>query len=229
MTDEWGKAFYGDLARVGDIYLRGSSLVVTHRGSWHEVGDSALVVIEGMVLDWRNEADDFRRCYYQFEKYGTAWVLGFDVAEMPRPRPAGQPKATTLKVRLDQTAPHKMTFSVIYHPKVVDFGRVDLEGLLESSLYRLPYIAEDLSHFADWIRLMNENYIVIYHDRELTTRIDVVMGHSRLPYRFIIAYHIDKPHISADLHIVTSFRNRFDTIAESVLDEHWKEILGGGA
>jgi hypothetical protein len=111
---------------------------------------------------------------------------------------------------------------------VVNLNEINLEDLLKSSLYRLPYIAGDLSDFDSWVQLMDENYIVVYHDRYLATRIDVVMKHSRLPYYFVIAYHIDKPFFTADLHVVAVLKSYFDTLAESVLDEYWPEITGRG-
>lgn len=211
---------------MGNIYMRGSSLTVIHHGSWHEVGDQALAIIKSMQFNWQNRVGDYRRYYYQFETSGAKWLLDFDVAEWPGT--GIQPKETTLKIHLDQISPREVRFAVVYHPKVVNLNATNLEDLLKSSLYRLPHIAEDLSRVGDWVHLMNENYIVIYHDRELATRIDVVMKHRHLPYYFVIAYHIDKPFFSADLHVVTNEKFFFDTLAEAVMDEWQTAILGGG-
>jgi hypothetical protein len=225
-TKEWGRIFHGGTVRVSNIYMKGSSLAIIYNGSWHEVGDKALAIIKSMNFNWRNKVGDYRRYYYEFEVGNSRWLLDFDVVEFPGT--AIQPKETTLKIRLDQICPHQMSFGVIYHPKVVNLNDVNLEDLLKSSLYRLPYVAEDLSRFADWIHIMNQNAIVIYHDRELTTRIDVVMGHKHLPYRFVIAYHIDKPYFSTDLHIVADAKSYYDTLAEAIMDEYWPVIVGGG-
>jgi hypothetical protein len=223
---EWGSIFQRGSVKVGNIYMRGGSLTVIHRGPWHEVGDSALAIIKSMDFKWENKVGDYRQYFYRFERNGAEWVLDFDVAEWPGT--GIQPKETTLKIHLDQVSPREVKFAVIYHPKAVSLNEINLEDLLKSSLYRLPHIAGDLSNFASWIYLMNENYIVIYHDRELVTRIDVVMRHSRLPYYFVIAYHIDKPFFSADLHVVTDMKSYFDTLAESVVDEYWPTLIGGG-
>jgi hypothetical protein len=223
---EWGSIFQGGSVKVGNIYMRGGSLTVIHRGPWHEVGDSALAIIKSMDFKWENKVGDYRRYFYRFKKDSAKWVLDFDVVEWPGT--GIQPKETALKIHLDQGSPREVEFPVIYLPKVVNLNEINLEDLLKSSLYRLPHIAGDLSHFASWVHLMNENYIVVYHDRYLATRIDVVMKHSRLPYYFVIAYHIDKPYFSADLHVVTGVKSYFDTLAESVVDEYWSEITGRG-
>jgi hypothetical protein len=223
---EWGSIFHGGSVKVGNIYIRGGSLTVIHRGPWHEVGDSALAIIKSMDFRWENKVGDYRRYFYRFERDGTKWVLDFDLVEWPGT--GIQPKETTLKIHLDQISPREIKFPVTYHPRVVNLNEIDLEDLLKSSLYRLPHIAGDLSNFASWTHLMDENYIVIYHDRDLATRIDVVMKHSRLPYYFVIAYHIDKPFFSADLHVVAVLKSCFDALAESVLDEYWSEISRGG-
>jgi hypothetical protein len=212
--------------KVGNIYIKGGSLTVIHRGPWHEVGDSALEIIKSMDFKWENEAGDYRHYFYRFERDDTKWVLDFDLAEWPGT--GIHPKETTLKVHLYQISTREIKLPVIYHPKVVNLNEINFENLLKSSLYRLPHIALDLSHFDSWVHLMNEKYIMIYHDRDLATRIDVVIKHSRLPYYFVIAYHINKPFFTADLHVVAVLKSHFNVLVESVLDEYWSEISRGG-
>jgi hypothetical protein len=226
LKKEWGRVFYRGLVKVANIYSNFGSLKIFHRGDWHEIGDQVLAIIKSMDFRWESRVGDFRRHFYRFEVNGIKWMLDFDVVE--HALMAGQPKETTLLVSLDQISPREIKFPIIYHPMILQSNKINLEDLLKSSLYRMPHIAEDLSHFANLIHLMDEHFIVIYHDRESTTRIDVVLKHGKLPYYFVVAYHIDKPFFSADLHVVTKGKFFFDTLAEAVIEEYWSDLTVGG-
>jgi len=223
MMSEKEKVFYGDIVKVGRVYWLGSSLVVVYHGPWYYVGDKVAEILKSMRMEWK--ANNYRQYCHEFERNSSRWVVYLDVIE-----PAGsavEPKETILKIYMQRVEPSALRFSVLYHPKTVTLDSVNLEDLLKSLLYWLPHIAEDLSNFAGWIHLMNKNYIIAYHDKELVSRIDLVLSHLKLPYKFVLSYHIDRSFLSVDLHVASDIKYHFDVLAESILDEYYKELTGG--
>ena len=220
---EWGKIFHGGSVKVGRVYWPGSSLVIFFRGPWHYAGDKVTEILKSMKVEWK--ASDYRLYYYGFERGSSKWIIYVDIIDMPGS--AVEPKETVLKLYMQRVEPSSLHFSVLYHPKAVNLGSVNLEDLLKSLLYRLPHIAEDVSRFS-WAGLMGRSYIIAYHDRELVTRIDVVFSCPKVPYKFVVAYHIDGAFLSVDLHVVTDVKSYFDLLAESVVDEYWQVLTDGG-
>jgi len=217
------KVFYGGVVRVGRVYLPGSSLVITHRESLHYVGDKVSEILKGMQMEWR--AGNYNQYYCEFERGSSRWMIYVDILET-----AGSTielKETILKIYMHRIEPKTSHFSVLYHPKTVNLDAIDLEDLLKSLLYRLPHIAEDINNFS-FTNLVDKNYLIAYHDKELVTRIDLIFSHLKLPYKFVVAYHLDIPYLSVDFHVVADERRFFDDIAESILDEYWVSLNSGG-
>jgi len=216
------KVFYGGVVKVSRVYFPSSTLVVTYRGPWHYVGDKVAEILKNMKMEWKT--GHYRLFYHEFERGPSRWIIYIDVLEMAGS--AVELKETILRIYMNRVEPSALHFSVLCHPRTVNLDNVNLEDLLKSLLYRLPHIAEDVSRFS-WVSLLDKNYLIAYHDRELVTRIDLVFSHLKLPYKFVVAYHIDSPYLSVDLHVVAEEEKYFDTLAESILDEYW-HLLGRG-
>jgi hypothetical protein len=217
------KVFYGGVVKVGRVYHPESSIIVVHQGPWNYVGDKVSEVLTNMKMEWK--VSTYQLHYHEFERGSSRWVIYVDVLDMAGP--AVKLKETILKIYMHRIEPRALHFSVTYHPRTVNLNVVNLEDLLTSLLYRLPHIAEDIDRFG-FANLMDKNYFIAYHDKELVTRIDVVFSHSKLPYKFVVAYHLDSPFLSVDLHTVAEKKAFFDTLVESILDEYWTDLTKGG-
>ena len=217
------KIFYGGFAKVGRVYFPDSSLIITHRGPWHYVGDKVAEILRGMKMEWKSST--YQLYYHEFGCDSSRWVIYVDVLDIAAP--TVELKETILKIYMHRIEPSALHFSVLYHPKTVNLDAIGLEDLLKSLLYRLPHIAEDINNFS-FTNLVDKNYLIAYHDKELVTRIDLIFSHLKLPYKFVVAYHLDIPYLSVDFHVVADERRFFDDIAESILDEYWVSLNSGG-
>ena len=220
---EKSKVFYGGVAKVGRVYFPESSLIITHRGPWNYVGDKVAEILRDMKMEWKSGT--YQLYYHEFECDSSRWVIYVDVLDIAAS--TVELKETILKIYMHRIEPSALHFSVIYHPKTINLEAVNLGDLLTSLLYRLPHIAEDISRF-NWVQLMDKNYLIAYHDKELVTRVDLVFSHLKLPYKFVVSYHLDLPFLSVDLHTVADEETYFNILVESILDEYYS-LLGGGS
>jgi len=217
------KVFYGGVVKVGRVYWPGSSLIITYHGPWYYAGDKVAEILRNMKMEWK--PGNYRLYYHEFERASSRWMVYVDIFEMAGS--AVEPKEAVLKIYMNRVKPSALHFSVLYHPKAVNMDAVNLEELLKSLLYRLPHIAEDVSRFS-WASSLDKNYLIVYHDKELVTRIDVIFSHLKLPYKFVVAYHIDSPFLTVDMHVVAEGETYFNTLVEPILDEYWHLLESDG-
>jgi hypothetical protein len=134
-----------------------------------------------------------------------------------------------VRVRLYKMKPVEVVFFVVFHPRALSSERLaDADDLIRSVLVKFPHMAEDVNQLGGWIHVMNDNWILLCHDGTDIKRVEFVLGHSKLPYSFVVSYHVDSPLVSVDYRVSAKDRPHFDSLAETILEEYWSEICGGG-
>jgi hypothetical protein len=221
---------YGQLQRIESVYPRPTSMAIKFWGEWHEVGDMVDDILKGMGWYW--EAEEWR----YFEHYrGYRWH--FSVGSVPctltvltveRPS-SGSKNETFIRIHLFVGPATKIRiFDVAYHPFEVCKSEIHLDDLLESSLRALFYVACDICRHMDLVHLTDDRQIIIYHDGRWVTRIDIIMRRSKVPYHFVISYHIDAPFVAVEYGIISKELLDFGVLKDAVVEEYWRQFVGGG-
>ena len=222
--------------RVDSVFTDPSLLVKFRRGAGEILNeiDSALKET-GWSWKTANRGALYRYGDYEFSfNVGEmSWMLFMSVLDHPTDEPI---KEAYIRVRLFMDKPDFRPFYVVFWPDKVRKSETALRDLVSSAVRSLAYIACDAERFRDLIRFADYGNILAYHDRNRLTRADVIMSRNNVPYNFVVTYHFDLhfehgyavPRVSTQFGIFAKGKANFDVLAEAIIDEYWKEFVGGG-
>jgi len=220
---------YGGWSKIGTIYIGRGSLSLLYRGSWKEISERLVTAIKEIGFayvysdfDWHRYSKDF------WLKDGSAWMLDFSVIRGNEDYVDDIVEAF-VKINLYKIKPVEVGFFIAFHPRELKIEKLaDAVDLIRSVLIKIPYMVEDVNQLGGWINMMNDNWVLICHGGSDIRRVEFVLGHSRLPYSFVVTYHVDSPLVSIDYRVAAKDRPYFDSLAEAILEEYYKELTGGG-
>jgi hypothetical protein len=204
-------------------------LILLYKGKWQEISERLVATVKeigfGCVytsFSWYRYSKDFRL------KDDSLWTLNFSVIKGKEDY-VDDIVEVLVKVGLYKIKPTELHFFVAFHPWVIrgekSAGAIDL---IRSVLIRLMHMSEDVNQLGGWINMMNDNWVLVCHDNEDLKRVEFVLGHSRMPYNFVVTYNVNSPLVSIDYRVATKGRSYFDALAEAILEEYWSEMRGGG-
>jgi hypothetical protein len=236
MTD----AFYGRLAfkRVDNVTDTEPSLLVRFTGRGDEVKDEITEALKETGWGWRTK--DCRGCKhyrdhaFSFKVADLEWVISVVVSEYLIEEPVHEAHIR-VALFLAESGDYRV-FPVVFWPHKVHEKETRLGELISSAVRDLAYIACDADIFRDLICLADRCHILAYHDKRWLRRVDVVLKKDKVPYDFVVTYHFDLvyehswlvPCVSMSYSVTTRGRKDFDVLSEAIVDEYWREFIGGG-
>jgi len=221
---------------VDNIFTDPSLLVKFRKGADAIMGEIDAALKE-TGWGWKTESrsDLYRREDYEltFNVGEMSWLLIVSVLDHPTDEPI---KGVCIRIRLFMDKPDFRPFYVVFWPGKVHKRETNLRDLILSVVRGLAYIACRARRVSDLIRLIDFGYILAYHDRSRLTRADLIMRRRDVPYDFVVTHHFGLhiehgyvvPCVSAHFGIVAQEKESFDVLAEAIIDEYWKEFIGGG-
>ena len=242
MTNTAGKNIWKErlLFKMVENVFSGPSLLVIFRGSNNVVREEITAALKETGWNW-NVADDavinhYRDHAFSFNVADFEWAISVSVNEPPTEEPI---KEAYIRIVLTLLEPEYRVFPVTFWPDKVRKSEISLGALVLSIVRGLSYIACDIDKFREFaylVRFSNDCNIVAYHDRMWLTRADMIMKRKGVPYDFVVTYFFNFhelglfaiPKVSVTYSIVTRGKADFDALAEAIVDEYWKEFIGGG-
>ena len=215
-------------AKVSKIYFGRGSLSLLYKGTWKEISESLVSAIKEMGFgcvyidfDWYRYSKEFRL------EDGSLWTIDFSLIKGREDFVDGTVEAL-VKMRIYKIKPVGLDFFSAFHPRELRVGSsADAVDLIRLALIRLYHMVEDLGQMGSWINLMNDNWILVFHDGKDIRRIEFIMGHSKLPHNFVVAYHVDGSLVFVDYRVAFKEKSHFDNLVEAIVDEYWEELAGG--
>jgi hypothetical protein len=225
------------LFRLVDSVFTEPFLLVTYRGRGDEVKNEITDALKETSWGWKikDYAVNHRVYELSFNITDLNYTLTVAVNEpqIQEPIKKAYIRVTLIVDKLDLLR----LFSAIFWPDKVRKSEVSLRDLIMSVMRGLAYIVCDVDVFRDLVRLADHGNILVYHDGRLLTRADLVMRRKGVPYEFVVSYHFDflnfqhgytVPRASTSYGIIARGKANFDVLAEAIIDEYWREFIGGG-
>jgi hypothetical protein len=216
------------------------SLLVAFEGTGDVVREEITVALKETGWSWKVKdyvaINHYRDHKFSFNVADLEWAILVSVSESPAEEPN---KVAYIRIILVMLEPDYRVFPVTFWPDKVRKSETSLGALVLSIVRGLTYIACDIDkfrEFADLVRLSDDYNIVVYHDRMWLVRADVIMKREVVPYDFVVTYHFNFyepslfaiPKLSVRYSIVARGKAGFDVLAEAIIEEYWKEFIGGG-
>jgi len=161
-------------------------------------------------------------------KDGSSWMIDFSLIRGREDFVDGTVEEL-VKMRIYKIKPVGLDFFLAFHPRELSVGSsASAVDFIRLALIRLLQMVEDVNTTGSWIHLMNDNWVLIFHDGNDIRRVEFILGHSKLPYNFVVSYHVDGSLVCADYRMVAKDKPYFDTLVEAIIDEYWADLTKGG-
>jgi len=220
---------YGSWVKVSKIYVGKGSLTFLYKGPWKEISENLVSAIKSMGFgcvyidfDWYRYTKDFTL------RDGSFWTIDFSLIRGKDDFVDGTVEAL-VKMMIYKIKPVGLDFFVAFHPRELKVeSSADAVDLIRLALIRILRMVEDVDRMGGWIHLMNDNWVLIFHDGKDIRRVEFILGHSKLPYSFVVSYHVDGSLVCADYRMVAKDKPYFDTLVEAIIDEYLVDVTRGG-
>ena len=206
-----------------------ASLSLLYKGSWKNLSISLVASIKEMGFGYVYSDSDWYRYSKEFQTGDKSlWTIDFSLIK-GREDFVDNTVEALVRMRIYRRKPVGPDFFVTFYPRELKSqsfeNAVDWIRLV---LIRLYHMVEDVGQMGGWIQLMDDNWLLIFHDGSDIRRVEFILGHSKLPYNFSVAYHVDGSLVFMDYRVASKEKSHFDTLVEAIFDEYWKELIGGG-